>query len=213
MPNWNSNIVKISHEDAEMMNRVKSSFNEGRLLEEFIPVPAELKIIAGRVGDNNDENQIALEKQMEENREKCGYSTWYDFCINQWGCKWDVSPWDNFYEDGDIVTLSFDTPWGPPIQAYEKLVEMGFTIRAYYYESGMAFCGIWEDGNDEYYEIVGDSTQVAESIPEELDEMFCISESMRELEEENLDDEEDVYPHEFSTTPSFTIEEGLKNEE
>jgi len=208
MPNWNSNIVKISHEDAEMMNRVKSSFNEGRLLEEFIPVPAELKITAGRVGDNNDENQIALEKQMEENREKCGYSTWYDFCINQWGCKWDISPWSNYNEDGDNVTLSFDTPWGPPIQAYEKLVEMGFTIRAYYYESGMAFCGIWEDGNDEYYELsdYANADAVAESIPEELDEMFCISENMREWEEE-MAEEENETPHEFNTEGKFTIEE------
>jgi hypothetical protein len=73
----------------------------------------------------------------------------------------------------------------------------------------MGFCGIWEDGNDEFYELneYENADDVAASIPEELDEMFCISENMRELE-----DEEDDYPHEFSTTPSFTIEEGLKNE-
>ena len=192
MPNWNSNIVEISHNDVEMMNRVKSSFNEGRLLEEFIPVPEELKIVAGRVGDSNDENQIALEKQMESNLQKCGYSTWYNFCINQWGCKWDISPWSDFHENGDNITLSFDTPWGPPIQAYEKLVEMGFTIRAYYYESGMGFCGVWEDGCDDYYELsdYANADDVAESIPEALDEMFCISENIREWEAENEEEEE-----------------------
>ena len=55
-----------------------------------------------------------------------------------------------------------------------------------YYEPGMAFAGIWEDGNDDYYEY-GDmnSTEVADTLPAELDEAFCISESMAEYEEEN----------------------------
>jgi hypothetical protein len=90
MPNWCNNSVELYHEDADMINRAKEALENGEFLNEFIPVPEELKITAGRVGDNNDEKQIALEKQMEENRENCGYSTWYDFCINEWGCKWDV---------------------------------------------------------------------------------------------------------------------------
>ena len=63
---------------------------------------------------------------------------------------------------------------------------MGFRVEGMYYEPGMAFAGIWEDGNDEYYELGGmNSTQVASDIPSQLDECFMISESMREWEEDN----------------------------
>jgi hypothetical protein len=69
---------------------------------------------------------------------------------------------------------------------------MGFKIRAMYYEPGMAFAGIYEDGQDEYYEYSGlDSKGIAEELPPELDEAFGISESVAEWEseqeEENID--------------------------
>jgi hypothetical protein len=58
-----------------------------------------------------------------------------------------------------------------------------------YYEGGMAFAGIWEDGEDDYYEYGGmNSDEIAKTLPPELDEAFCISEQVAEWEaEENLD--------------------------
>ena len=86
--------------------------------------------------------------------------------------------------------MSFDSAWSPPIDAYATLVEMGFSIRAYYYEPGMAFAGIWEDGCDDFYEYGGmNSEQIAESLPAELDEAFGISESAAMWEEENEEQE------------------------
>jgi hypothetical protein len=35
----------------------------------------------------------------------------------------------------------FDTAWAPPVNAYEKLVEMGFGVEAMYYEGGMGYAG------------------------------------------------------------------------
>jgi hypothetical protein len=79
--------------------------------------------------------------------------------------------------------------------AYEKMAEMGFDIRAMYYEPGMAFAGTWtNDGGDEYHEY-GDmsSEQVAEELPEELDAEFGISEQIAEWEAEQAEDEfEDI---------------------
>ena len=193
MPNWCNNVVELYHEDKEMINRAKAALERGEFLNEFIPVPEDLKIVAGRVGDNNDENQIALEKQMEANIQKHGYSTWYDYCINEWGCKWDVGGGDSNINVGHFnnLTASFDSPWGPPINAYEKLEEMGFTIRASYYEPGMAFCGYYEQGYDDYYELGSmNSAEVAETIPSHIDEMFCIVENMQEYELESEEEEE-----------------------
>jgi hypothetical protein len=185
MPNWCNNTVEIRHEDPVMLERVRTAFNNGALLAEFIPVPEELQITAGRT-NNPDENQKIVNAE-ESNREKYGYSNWYDFCVSEWGTKWDVGgdgavPHDI---DGGIM-ISFDSAWSPPIAAYEKLTEMGFEIRAFYHESGMCFAGIWEDGFDDYYEFSDmNSLEVADTLPEELDEMFCISEQMAEWESEN----------------------------
>jgi hypothetical protein len=185
MPNWCNNTVEIRHEDPVMLERVRTAFNNGALLAEFIPVPEELQITAGRT-NNPDENQKIVDAE-ESNREKYGYSNWYDFCVSEWGTKWDVGgdgavPHDI---DGGIM-ISFDSAWSPPIAAYEKLTEMGFIIRAFYHESGMCFAGIWEDGFDDYYEFSDmNALEVADTLPEELDEMFCISEQMAEWESEN----------------------------
>ena len=192
MPNWCNNTVEIYHEDPAMLERVRSAFKNGRLLDEFIPVPKELQIVAGRVGDDNDPKQIELEAQEKSNREKFGYATWYDFCVNEWGTKWDIG--GDGAEAQDIpngLMLTFDSAWSPPCDAYAKLNEQGFSIRAMYYEPGMAFAGIWEDGDDQFYEYGGlNSEQIAEELPEVLDEAFGISESAAEWEAENEEEDE-----------------------
>jgi hypothetical protein len=187
MPNWCNNVVELAHEDPAMLERARDALNRGEFLNEFIPVPESLQIVAGRVGDDSDEAQKQLEADTARNIELHGYGNWYDYCVNEWGTKWDVGG-DGMtceIEDGRIST-SFDSAWAPPIAAYEKLLDMGFSIRAYYYEGGMCFAGVWEDGDDDYYELGGmNSEQVKEELPEALDEMFCISEYMAECEEEN----------------------------
>jgi hypothetical protein len=88
-------------------------------------------------------------------------------------------------EDGRL-TLSFDSAWAPPTAAYDKLLDLGFSVRGYYYEGGMAFCGVYDEGYDDYFEISDMSwEEVKDEIPEALDEMFCISECMQEWAEEN----------------------------
>jgi hypothetical protein len=193
MPNWCNNVVELYHEDKEMVARAKDAFKRGEFLNEFIPVPADLNITAGYLG--NTDEQKELEAKQAANQEKHGYSTWYDFCINEWGTKWDVGGDDAILNENDAhsITITFDSAWAPPVNAYEKLEELGFQVRAYYYEPGMQFCGIYEGGYDEYYELGSyeNADVVAESIPEVLDEMFYISGNMREWEEENEEDEEE----------------------
>ena len=192
MPNWCNNSVEIYHDDPKMIERVRTAFNGEGLLQEFIPVPEDLRnIVAGSVPVAEE----AEHKLKEEfNRITYGYTNWYDFCVNEWGTKWDIAADGNPAQDipGGLM-LGFDSAWSPPVAAYEKLTEQGFRIRAMYYESGMAFAGIWEDGSDDYYEYGDlDSKGIAEALPEELDEAFGISESAAEWEAENAEDEENI---------------------
>ena len=62
MPNWCGNTLTLTHEDTEMIVRAKAAFAEGRLLEEFIPIPAILK---GTTSPNREGN-------AEELRAQCG---------------------------------------------------------------------------------------------------------------------------------------------
>ena len=183
MPNWCNNSVEIYHTDPAMIERARKAFNGEGLLQEFIPVPRELiDTVSGFVPE-----QEALEAKQAANREKYGYSTWYDFCVSEWGTKWEIGADGNPAQDipGGLM-LGFDSAWSPPIAAYEKLKAQGFRIRAMYYEPGMAFAGVWEDGADDYYEYGGmNSDQIAEELPGELDECFCISEQVAEYEAEN----------------------------
>ena len=191
MPNWCNNTLEITHEDPAMMARVKQAFADGRLLDEFVPVPKSLHIVAGRVGDDTDPKQIALEAQEKANLEAHGYTTWYDFCVNEWGTKWDVggNDYNEPQETPNGLIMSFDSAWAPPIAAMEKFQDLGFSVRLYYYEPGMCFAGIYDENGDDYYDLGNmNSEQVKEELPEALDEMFAISECMAEYEEENQEE-------------------------
>ena len=189
MPNWCNNSVVLKHEDPAMIERARKAFNGEGLLQEFIPVPQDLRdTVSGSMGEDKRE---AHEAQQKANVEKYGYANWYDFCVNEWGTKWEIGADGNPAQDipGGLM-LGFDSAWSPPIAAYEKLLEMGFEIEAMYYEPGMAYAGVWENGHDDYYEYGGmSSEQIAKELPPELDEAFGISESAAEWEEENKEEE------------------------
>jgi hypothetical protein len=173
-----------------MIERVRTAFNGEGLLQEFIPVPEELRnTVSGSMGEDK---RAEHEAQQAANLEKFGYRDWYSFCVYEWGTKWDVGADGNPAQDipGGLM-LGFDSAWSPPIAAYEKLMDQGFRIRAMYYEGGMAFAGVWDNGSDDYYEYGGlDSKGIAETLPVELDEAFGISESVAEWEAENEEDTE-----------------------
>jgi hypothetical protein len=176
----------LAHEDPAMLERARVAFNEGRLCEEFVPVPKSLHIVAGCVSDEAEQKK--LEEDTAKNLEIHGYGNWYDYCVNEWGTKWDVGG-DGMtaeMENGQLV-MAFDSAWSPPVAFYEKMLDLGFEVRAYYYEGGMNFAGIWDNGDDDFYDLESGSA-VREQIPAVLDEMFCISEGMEMWEdEENID--------------------------
>lgn len=192
MPNWCNNTLELQHEDPAMIERARVAFNDGRLCEEFAPVPASLHIVAGCVSDEAEQKK--LEEDTARNVAEHGYGNWYDYCVNEWGTKWDVGGDGmsaDLLEDGRLA-MSFDSAWSPPLEFYAKMCDLGFSVRGYYYESGMCFAGIWEDYNDDFYDLSDcrDAQEVEDTLPTVLDEMFCISEYMREYEEENAEDEE-----------------------
>jgi hypothetical protein len=190
MPNWCNNYLELEHEDPAMIERAKRAFAEGKLLEEFCPVPASLHIVAGSVGDPDEQKK--LEEDTARNIEVHGYGNWYDYCVNEWGTKWDVGgEGDQASQDSPTdLRMNFDSAWAPPIQAMDKFEALGFKVKLVYWESGMCFCGLYEDGHDDYYDYTDMSADEVEAdINPEIDECMNIVECLREWEEDNAEDE------------------------
>lgn len=189
MPNWCCNTLTLKHEDPAMIDRAVKAYEAGRLLEEFVPVPKELtETIAGSVGDPVE--QELLEARTAANLKKYGYGNWYDFCVNEWGTKWDVGDEHTIvHRDDHMVSFNFDSAWAPPTTAYAKMQELGFDVDAMYYEPGMAFAGIFDEFGDDCYQYDNMTSQeVRDALPEALDQAFEISAQMEEWELENQDE-------------------------
>ena len=171
MPNWCGNCVTLRHENPAMIKRAVDAFAAGKFCEEFYPIPAELK----ETSAPNRTNADAL-------IEKTGYADWYDFCVNEWGTKWDFGSGDgiNVVEENECV-LYFDSAWSPPLAIYDLLTSEGFDVYADFHEPGMCFVGRYTNGELEEYEATPGN------CPEDMDEMWCITETA----EMNAEDEEE----------------------
>lgn len=173
MPNWCMNHIVLSHEDPVQLERAEKALKAGDFLNEFIPIPEELD---GSVAPT----QKGDEHNAKVRVESTGYPDWYSFCVSEWGTKWDVTAEDAYIEDEQLFA-NFDSAWGPPIQAMEKLVEMGFGVNLKYYEPGMGFVG-------EFDSDFGDASYGIDECPEELDEFWGITENMEDWNEDDIDE-------------------------
>lgn len=174
MPNWCANTLVLSHKDPVMVQRAKQAFLDNKLCNEFVPVPEEL-VDTVHPSDN------------EALKAKYGYSDWYDFCVGEWGTKWDVGGEEGQLteqEDGEL-SMIFDSAWAPPIEFYAHLQRLGFHVSATYHEPGMAFAGTWVDGADECYDY-SDMTadEIEAELPASLNDEYGISSDVREWEDE-----------------------------
>ena len=162
MPNWCYNNVRISF-DSENETELRDKLSEDKdLFSQFHPMP--------------------------ETEDKDG---WYGWNLANWGTKWDAAPFDIEWED-DCVNFRLETAWSPPIHFYEKMEELGYDIEAYYLEEGMAFCGQYMDGNDDYYEYGGMSADDMENdLPEWVEDKFGLVTRTRDDEAEREDEEDD----------------------
>lgn len=172
-----------------MIKRAKDAFANGRFLNEFIPCPIELNDDDLTTWSRGPEQEVR-DKKKAALKEKYGYESWYDWNIDNYGTKWDVGDSQGIqtWDDHELIVY-FDSAWSPPIEAYNRLIDLGFIVYATWYEPGCAFAGIYDECGVTDYDLSGmDSADVQNELPQELDEQFGISESMAEYEAENQDE-------------------------
>jgi hypothetical protein len=188
MPNWCDNTLELTHENPEMMDKAIQGWKDNKFFATLCPEPDYSKI---KVKPTFDMSHISGKPQPEF---VDADQAWYDWRLQNWGTKWEITTDESYIdiqdnEHGKSIRASFSTAWSPPTALYDKLVQDGYQVKAFYYEGGCAFCGIYEDGNDETYGIDGKWHEVKESIPSEVDLEFGITQSMKEYQAEELSDE------------------------
>lgn len=63
-------------------------------------------------------DSVMSQKCAENLVKKYGADNWYDWSLNNWGCKWDAN--SERVEDGDYE-FRFETPWGEPEDLLKSL--------------------------------------------------------------------------------------------
>lgn len=115
MPNWCANTLTLVDSN-ESINKVLANYlskNEdgGDTLdfEKILPIPE---------GYNDDHR-------------------WYDWCVSNWGTKWNADTY-NVSDEG----ISLGTAWSPPMPVIAELAKLvQKDLRLIYIEEGMGFCG------------------------------------------------------------------------
>ena len=146
MPNWCSNRVRVCLKEGDNVEDMKE-FKElvkgenGRpfSFNSIIPMPEELHTVQSPVRIMTEEEIEEYKKKHSDSEwmigtlpitkeysdellEKYGDNNWYDWCINNWGVKWDCADGTITEEFADLeLTYRFDTPWGPPQEIYNYL--------------------------------------------------------------------------------------------
>tara|TARA_R110000772_G_scaffold163841_2_gene275275 strand:+ start:419 stop:997 length:579 start_codon:yes stop_codon:yes gene_type:complete len=187
MPNWCSNSITISGST----DTIKQLWDDAHVGDDFgllnamVPMPKELE---GTTAPSEEAN-------------------WYEWCIENWGTKWDITDEGlEYIDNGDgtsVIAGWFDSAWGPPIEAYNTFLDDmdGCSLSATYEEGGMDFAGIYEDGDDQYMEGLEEwcekvvrGTCALEDTPElfqKLEDEFELIENRREWIEEEMEEEKE----------------------
>jgi hypothetical protein len=194
MPNWCDNNLTLRHDDPEMIRRAVDAWESGNFLATLVPEPdykttpvaKSFPEISAQFAKTEEDKAKALlnEPTIRED-------AWWDWRIQNWGTKWDIgydadrSNHAQVDDDGKGMFVYFDSAWSPPTEAYAKLADMGFYVKAYYYEGGNAFCGSWcSESGEDFYNIEECTYEwVRENIPRHIDDAMDISAQMAMDEE------------------------------
>ena len=94
------------------------SFGINTSVSQYMP-PSEIAKQAER-HNMTAESFLELGKKYLDNQLTYGSATWYDWCVDHWGCKWNTEE-GCLLKDGSENILKFDTAWSAPLPFMETL--------------------------------------------------------------------------------------------
>ena len=153
MPNWCHNRVTISsnnYDDDSQFKELVKKFKSDRPFNSILPQPdwkniknedGELPVI--REQKNQDGEVIFTTSEFPKSGKND--DRWYNWCVNNWGTKWDAYDFcgADVEEEFGSATFEFNTAWGPAEGIYQYIVDHypDVDVSWFYDEPGMEFAG------------------------------------------------------------------------
>ena len=195
MPNWCNNNIQIIGPKAKVDKLIEGA-KKNQFLDTLRPMPKALR----NTESTSDEEVMKKQPWVD------GHNNWYDWRTSNWGTKWDIDAYDGSIQkkeellgkDNGKAELSFgfDSAWAPPLTAMADYLEKNddVSMKLWYYEPGCDFGGVWEDFNDDCWEIseVQDSFLENDPVGIEFNDYFGVLESREEWREDESNDPKDV---------------------
>lgn len=134
--------------------------------EEYLPgsekaVESAYNLYRKMVEGHPEQNDILYKegKNLVENFRNYGFTTWYDWCCEKWGCKWNAGDTSvSSVNDENEVMIEFRTPWSPPSGWLKALCEAGIP---YYLE--------WIEEQGYHGEVISNGKTITEKDLEFVD--------------------------------------------
>lgn len=90
-------------------------------------------------------------KTLVDNYSTYDATTWYDWSIANWGCKWNAGTEsiEDDPDDNNFVIATFNTPWSPPEGWLKTLTDMGIPFSCEWHDEGGESGEFISDGSGE----------------------------------------------------------------
>lgn len=127
----NKGFEQVEKMDKETFEKIVSAINSYHYVSKC-KTNLNAKEIADELEKYSDIGDVMsfveLGKKYVDNLQNYGATTWYNFCINNWGSKWNSYDYDELYDN----TLTYHTAWSRVMPIITKLAQMYPDIRMEY---------------------------------------------------------------------------------
>lgn len=211
MPNWCENRLVVGGKKKDIVSFLHYKEGAGKFLfNNYLPMPqtfldydtANPKYT--REGFSSDEEYNAYcdgyENALKEQKEKYGVVGWYDWCLKNYGTKWDIFDYDAPFIkelenqliglDDDVETeieMRFCTAWSPCTNFVENTAPLFPTLvfTLSWLETGCYFAGKAVFAIDDCGDLYSEVEEVEPELYEIDGDEPITAEDCRRLEEEN----------------------------
>ena len=212
MPNWVTNKMYVLTEENRITIPPEVKYLlDGNSVFDFnkvVPMPATLGITAGSMTHRaavfwRDNPSKVYELLVEEDYERYeqftreelfegfvaivneklyGTPTWYEWCVNNWGTKWNAVAARIYGDYAGNLCYSFQTAWSTPMPVFEQLSRMFPEYRflvEFYDEDYGNNCGTFELQNGEI---------IMEDLPDTWEDGMKFLYDMGVIDDDDLED-------------------------
>lgn len=139
MPNWVRNQVTITGAPEKVEALKKQVGANTQIPGQELVKDSEGKYVHDSEGNlvyetviHSDENPVFSFWNIARPDSEANYAeSWYDWNINNWGCKWDAKDVEELDDSEGHWHIAFDTPWSPPIEVFQLLSTQHPDVQVY----------------------------------------------------------------------------------